>query len=170
MLFKIRFINELLRFSANQHLCGEGKKYISKKQPEMNELRQTALWKLLSLYILLSFNNYYYLFIHLPVRMCAPCVEVATPVSLSSHCNKYYCPFPIRALTFEASSPVRLCKETSSSLTRSAAPRVRDLGPSPSHDSRKPSASAQEIHTSLLTADTAPKKMIKMIKKCNVRA
>ena len=43
MLFKIRFINELLRFSANQHLCGEGKKYISKKQPEMNELRQTAL-------------------------------------------------------------------------------------------------------------------------------
>ena len=67
------------------------------------------------------------------------------PVSLSSHCNKYYCPFPIRALTFEASSPVRLCVETSSSLTRSAAPHVRDLGPSPSHDSRKPSASAQEI-------------------------
>ena len=92
------------------------------------------------------------------------------PVSLSSHCNTYYCPFPIRALTFEASSPVRLCVETSSSLTRSAAPHVRDLGPSPSHDSRKPSASAQEIHTSLLTADTAPKKMIKIIKKCNVRA
>ena len=77
----------------------------------------------------------------------------------------HYCPFPIRALTSEASSPVRLCVDTSSSLTRSAAPHMRDLGPSPSHDSRKPSASAQEIHTSLLTADTAAKKNDKNDKK-----
>ena len=50
MLFKIRSINELLRFSGNRRLGGEGKKcfvlekiYISKKQTELNELRQTVL-------------------------------------------------------------------------------------------------------------------------------
>ena len=48
----------------------------------MNELRQTVLLKQLSLDILLSFYNHYYLFIHLPVHMCVPCVEVATPPSL----------------------------------------------------------------------------------------
>ena len=48
MLLKIRSINELLRFS--RHLGGEEKKsvvlekkYISKKQPELNKLTQTVL-------------------------------------------------------------------------------------------------------------------------------
>ena len=43
---------DLLRFSGNRHLGGEGRKvvvvekiYISKKQPELNELRQTVLLK-----------------------------------------------------------------------------------------------------------------------------
>ena len=55
MLFKIRSINELLRFSGNRHLGGEKKKsvvlknmYISKEQTELNELRQSVLLKLLS--------------------------------------------------------------------------------------------------------------------------
>ena len=53
---------DLLRFLRNRHLGGEGKKfvvvekiYISKKQPELNELRQTVLLIQLSLDILLSF-------------------------------------------------------------------------------------------------------------------
>ena len=52
MFFKIRSINELIRFSENRHLGGEKKKsvvlekkYISKKQTELNELRQTVLLK-----------------------------------------------------------------------------------------------------------------------------
>ena len=43
---------DLLRLSGNRHLGGEGKKfvvvekiYISKKQPELNKLRQTVLLK-----------------------------------------------------------------------------------------------------------------------------
>ena len=52
MFFKIRSIDELIRFSENRHLGGEKKtvrclrkKYISKKQTELNELRQTVLLK-----------------------------------------------------------------------------------------------------------------------------
>ena len=54
MLFKIRSINELLRSSGDRHLAGEAKKksvvlqkyiYISKKQPQLSELRQTVLLK-----------------------------------------------------------------------------------------------------------------------------
>ena len=52
MLLKIRSINELLRVSGNRLMDGEEKKsvvveniYISKKQPELNELRQTVLLK-----------------------------------------------------------------------------------------------------------------------------
>ena len=63
MSFKIRSISELLRFSGNRHLDREGKKspmfqknvYISKKQAELNELRQTVLLKHLTLDILLHF-------------------------------------------------------------------------------------------------------------------
>ena len=81
-VIKIRSINELLRFSGNPHLRGEGKKVscfrkrknFSKKQPELNELRQTvhafkiiifryfAFFLELTFYFLL-FNHYYLLII-----------------------------------------------------------------------------------------------------------
>ena len=54
MFFKIRSIDELIRFSENRHLGGEKKtvrcfrKKIYFKEREFNELRQTVLLKQLS--------------------------------------------------------------------------------------------------------------------------
>ena len=88
MLFKIRSINELLRFSRNRRLRGERKKcvvlekvYISKKQTELNELRQTMLS---SLDIFFSVRTNFLFFIIcsrlFQVRTCVPCVQLTTPL------------------------------------------------------------------------------------------
>ena len=100
-VIKIRSINELLRFSGNPHLRGEGKKVscfrkrknFSKKQPELNELRQTvhafkiiifryfAFFLELTFYFLL-FNHYYLVFLFIFVHdfLSVPRVQVATPL------------------------------------------------------------------------------------------
>ena len=51
--------------------------YISKKQVELNELRQTVPFKMTNLFYLLFFSFLCFFF---QVRTCVPCVRVATPL------------------------------------------------------------------------------------------
>ena len=101
MLFKFRSINELLRFSGNRRLGGEGKKcfglekiYISKKQTELNELRQTVLS---CLDIFFSFRTnflFFIIFIYFcsrlfQVRTCVLRAHLTTPLLIMSSCSSF---------------------------------------------------------------------------------